>query len=132
MPNTVPTYADFIAQYPVLVPPAALEADVQRQLDIAARLLCRKTWGIWYSDGILLFAVHNLSMWLKTQTSPEGGITAAAGVVTSASGAGLSVSFGEVALIEGSKSDAWFNRTAYGQEYLYLKSIVVPSACLSF
>lgn len=132
MSNTVPTYADFIAQYPLFIPPAVLEIDAQRQLDLAARLLSKGAWDDWYSDAILLVAAHNLSMWLKTQSSIEGGTQFASGNVSSVSGAGLSVSFESIESLSGSKSDAWHNRTVYGQQYLHLRSIVITSATLSF
>lgn len=132
MSKQVPTYAEFIVQYPILIPPAVSEVDAQRQLDFATRLLCKVAWHDWYSDGILLVAAHNLSMWLKTQSAVDGGMQAASGTVASVSGAGLSISFADIESVEGSKADAWYNRTAYGQQYLYLKSIVSSSACLSF
>lgn len=132
MSKQAPTYAEFIVQYPILIPPVVSEVDAQRQLDFATRLLCEAAWHDWYSDGILLVAAHNLSMWLKTQSAVDGGMQAASGTVASVSGAGLSISFADIESIEGSKADAWYNRTAYGQQYLHLKSIVISSACLSF
>lgn len=132
MSKQVPTYAEFIVHYPILIPPAVSEIDAQRQLDFATRLLCKVAWHDWYSDGILLVAAHNLSMWLKTQSAVDGGTQAASGAVTSVSGAGLAISFASIELSEGSKTDAWYNRTAYGQQYLYLKSIVIASASLSY
>lgn len=132
MANTVPTYQDFIVQFPVFVPLIVLEVDVQRQIDYAARLLSKSAWSDWYSDGILFVAAHNLSMWLVTQVSIKGGIQSAVGNVSSTSGAGISISFESIDSGQGLKSDAWYNRTNYGQQFLHLKSLVVPSAYLSF
>ncbi len=132
MSRQAPTYQDFVIKFPIFTPPMVSEESVLQHLNFAERLLCESAWGDFYSDGILLVAAHNLSMWLKTQLAPDGGFQAAVGSVNSSSGAGLSISFDSIESIEGSKSDAWYNRTAYGQEYLYLKSIVVPSASLSY
>lgn len=132
MPNTVPSYTDFIARFPIFIPSSVSQINVQYQIDFAARLLCSKTWDVWYSDGVLLLAAHNLSMWYKTQSSVDGGLKGGGGSISSVSGAGLAISFKGVDSIEGSKSDSWYNQTIYGQEYLYLKSIVVSCAVLSF
>lgn len=132
MPNRIPTYEEFIIEFPVMIPPAVSESDAQYQLDFAARLLCKSAWGDWYSDAIVLIAAHNLSLWLATQSDVKGGIQSAVGNVVSTSGAGLSISFESSDSVQGSKSDAWYNKTLYGQKYLHLKSLVIPSACLSF
>ena len=133
MSNIAPTYADFIDVYPVFAPPAANEVDIQRQLDYAERLLSKVAWHDWYSDGIMLLVAHNMSLWLPSQSSIGGGKDAAAGNVASVSGAGLSISYesSQTSIVPGSKSSAWYNKTVYGQEFLYLQSIVINSACLT-
>ncbi len=134
MPNIAPTYAEFISAYPIFVPPAVDEQSVQRQLDIAERLLSKSAWGDWYSNAIMLLVAHNTLLWIRSQLSINGGISAASGNVASTSGAGLSISFESslANLTSGSKSSAWYNKTLYGQEYIYLQSIVIGSACLSY
>ncbi len=102
MSKQAPTYDDFIRKYLEFSPPAVFEADVQHQLDFAIRLLSRSTWGDWYSDGILLVAAHNLSMWLNTQSAVNGG-----------------------SVIGSTSSRVWYNRTMYGQKFLHLQSLVV-------
>ncbi len=134
MSNIAPTYAEFVIAYPVFVSPAVDELDVQRQLDVAERLLSKSAWGDFYSEAIMLLVAHNTLLWLRSQLNINGGISAASGNVASTSGAGLSISFESTLanLTPGSKSSAWYNKTVYGQEYLYLQSIVINSACLSY
>lgn len=132
MSNQVPTYAEFIAAFPAFSPPAVSESAIISQLNLAERLLSKGVWGDFYSDGILQVAAHNLTMWVLTQSSPQGGLQAATGNVTASSGAGITIAFESIVSVEGSKSDIWYNRTSYGQQYLYLRSIVVPCATLSF
>ncbi len=133
MSNVAPTYTEFIAVYPIFIPPAVNEVNVQYQLDFAARLLSKLAWGDWYSDGIMLMVAHNISLWLKSQSSIEGGTQAATGNVSSTSGAGLSISFesANIGVSPGSKSGAYYNKTIYGQQLLYLQSIVINSAELT-
>lgn len=131
MSNLVPTYAEFILAFPVLVPPAVTEQAVEYQINYASQVLCKLVWADWYSDGILYVAAHNLSMWLKTQASVNGGSSAASGPVSSASGAGLSITYGTIYETPGSQSAAWYNRTAYGQQYLQLRTLVVSPAYLA-
>jgi len=102
MSKQAPTYDDFITEYPEFSPPAVFEADVQRQLDFAIRLLSRSAWGDWYSDGILLVAAHSISMRLNTQSAVNGS-----------------------SVIGSTSSKTWYNRTMYGQKFLYLQSLVV-------
>jgi len=109
------------------------EVNVQYQLNFAERLLSKLAWGDWYSDGIMLLVAHNIYLWIKSQSSIEGGKQAASGNVASTSGAGLSISFESASesVTPGSKSGAYYNKTIYGQQFLYLQSIVINSACLT-
>lgn len=133
MSNNVPTYDEFIVAYPIFAPPAAEVADIQYQLDYAARLLSKVAWHDWYSDGIMLLVAHNLTMWLRSQSSKEGGTDAAVGNVASVSGAGLAISFesSTANASPGSKSNIWYNKTVYGQQFLHLQFMVIPSAGLT-
>lgn len=131
MPKEVPTYTEFIVAYPIFGTDVE-ELNVQRQLDIAARLLSKSSWGDWYSDAILLLTAHELLLWLKSQQSIEGGMKTASGNVASVSGAGLSISYNAVDTVSTSRSDIWYSKTGYGQQFLLLRSQVIPNACLSF
>lgn len=125
MPREIPTYDDFIAKYPIFTPPAVSQEDIQEQLDFSTRLLSASAWHDWLSDAILLLTAHEISMNLLPNSDIGGGLQGARGNVSSASGAGLSVSFESMTPTSGDTSDNWYNRSTYGQKYIRLRSLVV-------
>jgi hypothetical protein len=58
-------------------------------------------------------------------SSPIGGVQAAVGPVNSVSAAGVSTSFQAFDVTPGSKSDAWYAKTVYGQMFLRLRDNVM-------
>lgn len=124
-----PTYAEFIARFPTFATVA--EATVQVILDESAAFLSTSSWGKWYPQGVMYDTAHNLSIEQVLGSSINGGQQAAAGPITSSSGAGISASFESPVYAGASASDSWYMKTAYGQRFLRLRNTVIPSAVLS-
>ncbi len=131
MAREIPTYDDFIGRYPIFVPPAVSQEEILEQLDFATRLLSPSAWHDWLSDGIMLVAAHEISMWLLPNSNVGGGLQGARGNVSSASGAGISVAFESIPSTPGDTSSTWYNRSTYGQKYMRLQALVVPGAGLA-
>lgn len=129
MPITVPTYADFIECYPVFA--SLSQTVIEKWLSVSGRLLDADAWGDFYSDAVMLDTAHTLSINQMTGAALNGGQQAATGPISSSSAAGISVSFASPDQIAGSKSDSWYNKTAYGQQFLRLRNIIIPAACLT-
>lgn len=130
MATTPPTYADFILRFPQFAAPAVAKISVEAQLSLSAAWLS-SAWGDWYSEGVLYNTAHNVSMDVQMNSALNGGQQAAAGPVTSSSGAGLSISF-EAAKYQGiSATDSWYMKTAFGQKFLHLRNTVVPMGMLT-
>lgn len=81
---------------------ALTDGQIQTYLDLAALQIDADTWGDCYDSAHALLAAHNLTSAL----SASGG-----GPVTSASGGGMSITFGASA----SHAGAW-GSTAYGRQ----------------
>jgi len=119
------TYAEFIALYPEFT--TMSQVIVEDKLTRAELLLSSSAWGDFYQTAIGLDAAHNLALRAAIGSSTTGGIKAAAGQITSASGAGLSVGFAQSQ--SNNQTEEWYNKTIYGQEYLRLRSVVI-APCL--
>jgi hypothetical protein len=128
MPRIAPTYADFIVQYPVFGTVSG--PTVQAQLSISARLLDEAAWGDFYSDGVALDAAHNLTINNMVAGAVNGAMQLAGGPVTSASGAGISMSFAQPQWNSKSTADNWYFKTTYGQQFLRLRNSVVCLAAM--
>jgi len=123
------TKSEFLALYPEFA--TISDAKILNALSMATRLLSETAWDDFYEDAIGLDAAHNLAIGYKVGTSPDGGFKVPPGPLSSASGAGASVSFA-VAPGDGLiKSDAWYSRTVYRQRYLQLRSSVMSPAFLA-
>jgi hypothetical protein len=125
MPTITPTYAEFVASFPVF---ADLDsAIVNRHLSIAIRLLEKSVWGDFYSDAIELEAAHNLVLWQQAEAGIQGAAQAAIGPINNVSVAGISTSFSTPSLDGKSKADNWYMKTSYGQQFLRLRdSVIAP------
>ncbi len=119
------TYAEFIALYPEFA--SMSQVIVQDRLTRATALLLSSAWGDFYETAIGLDAAHNLALKSLIGGNAIGGVQAAVGQITSASGAGLSTSFAQAQT--NNNTEEWYNKTVYGQEYLRLRSVVI-APCL--
>jgi len=124
MSTIIPTYDEFIERFPAF---ANLNEDqIEMSLGFSSGLLSSMAWGSSYSNAIGLDTAHMLTIEAMAGNSPTGGIQAAVGPVTSVSGAGVSTSFQAFDVTPGSKSDAWYSKTIYGQMFLRLRNSVMP------
>jgi hypothetical protein len=126
MGTTAPTYAQFVAALPSFAP--LDQSVVEYALDLSARLLDEAAWGTFFSDAVSLDAAHNLTMAGVIGTGVTGGVQGTSGPIQSVSGAGLSTSF---ASIDFKFRDMWYSKTAYGQQFLRLRQVVIPSGVLA-
>lgn len=129
MSKLVPTYAEFIARFPVFQ--SLQQPTVEAEISLSARTLSKLKWGDFFSDGIILDAAHSLSINNAAQGNLQGGQQLAAGPIVSSSGAGISVSFANPDQDAGSKTDSWYVKTVYGQQFLRLRDTVIPCGTLS-
>ena len=124
MSNIAPTYDEFIERFPAF---ANLNEDqIEMSLGFSSGLLSSMVWGSSYSNAIGLDTAHMLTLAAMAGSSSTGGIQAAVGPVTSVSAAGVSTSFQAFDVTPGSKSDAWYSKTIYGQMFLRLRNSVMP------
>ena len=118
-------YADFIEQFPAFS--SLTEAQVNRALNLSSKLLDKSTWGDFYEEAVFLDSAHNLAIRIPAeQEGIAGSREAAAGQVNSVSAAGMSVSFSQMNIQAGNYTDEWYSKTSYGQEFLRLRSVVIP------
>ena len=123
MSSTAPTYAEFIAAYPVFA--CVAQPAIERQLTFSSRLLDTPNWGDFYSDAVELDAAHNLAVDQAAEQAGAGGaFQTAAGALNSVSAAGVSISFGSGKPID-NDTDAWYTKTSYGQKFLRLRNVVI-------
>ena len=123
MSREAPTYAEFIATFPAFA--AIDEPVINFQLGLFSKLLSVGSWDMFFSDGVGLISAHNMAMANLISSNPLGAFQGAAGPVSSVSAAGVSTSFSAPDMIAGSKSDSWYSKTVYGQQYLMLRDMVM-------
>ncbi len=97
---------------------------IELQLCEAREHLSASGWGRCYERALLLWAAHELALSQARQASAaktDAGhvVVQASGTVTSASAAGVSVTFA-VPIAARSHEAAYFNQSPYGQRYLAL------------
>jgi hypothetical protein len=129
MPTTVPTYAEFVAQYPEFA--TLQQAVVESRLSLSSRILSKRAWGDFFSDAIGLDTAHNLAIQAAAGATPTGGFQGAVGPVSSVSAAGISTSFNTPSVDVANKSDSWYMKTSYGQQFLLLRDQVIPMGVMS-
>ena len=129
MSRTAPTYAEFIALFPAFSA-SSLSAQVEGQLALSGRLLDLSAWDTFYSDGVALDAAHNLAISSLVAGAAMGAFQGAAGPVSSVSAAGISTSFASPQA-GGGRSEDWYNKTAYGQQFLRLRAVVIGKGVLT-
>ena len=129
MANIIPTYNQFITNYPAFT--SMDEGLVMSQITISAALLDSENWGDYYDIGISLDVAHCLSLQSTVISGPNAAFQAAAGPITSVSGAGISTSFASPQWNSKSQSENWYMKTIYGQQFLRLRSVVIPAGVLS-
>jgi hypothetical protein len=122
--DRAPTYEEFISQYANF---ASMNPNAVRlSLSLSSRLLLPAAWGDFYADAVGLDAAHALTLEAQAGLTPTGGLQAAVGPVNSVSAAGVSTSFQGFDVTPGSKSDAWYSKTVYGQKFLRLRDNCMP------
>lgn len=131
MAATIPTYADFIARFPQFIEGVISEEAVTLQIELSSNLLCPDAWGDFYSEGILYETAHNIAMDVQMNSDPLGGQQAAAGTISSSSGAGLSVSFESSRYQGTSATDNWYMKTGFGQKFLNLRNTIIPKGVMA-
>ena len=132
MANTIPTIDDFSELYPEFCI-EKYSAMIEQQLSLSSRLLSQSAWGNFYSDGIMLDAAHSLFIRIRSQEgNGKGAAQMSAGPVTNVGAAGMSAGFASVQAnaIQGTSID-WYNKTAYGQQFLRLRHAVIPMMAIS-
>jgi len=129
MSKVAPTYAEFIAQYPAFA--SVAQPTVATALNLSTRLLSTTAWGDFYSDAVGLDAAHNLVLADAANKSIQGAAQGAVGPVNSVSAAGISTSFSTPSLDGKSKSDNWYMKTVYGQQFLRLRDTVITPGCMA-
>lgn len=131
MAKTPPTYAEFIERFPQFSDPPVAQTAVEAQIAISSAWLCPDVWGEFYSEAVLYDVAHNIAMDQQMNRGLNGGQQAAAGPITSSSGAGLSISFEALRYQGNSASDSWYTKTAFGQKFLHLRNTIVPMGMLT-
>ena len=119
MSSVAPTYEEFIVSFPAFA--EVTEVTVSNAIDFSTRFLSQLSWAEFYSDAVGLDAAHALALDAMAGSGASGGVQAAVGVLSSVSAAGVSTSFGMFDVTPGSKSDAWYSKTIYGQKFLRLR-----------
>jgi hypothetical protein len=114
-----PDISVFRARFPEFDPVA--DATVQMYLDDACGYLSPDAFGDCWERAVLYYAAHLLALAYNRCSSIEAATKPpASGAVSGSSAGGLSVSFAS-----GSPKDtteAWYQQTGYGQEFLVLAS----------
>jgi len=121
------TLEEFIVAFPAFA--TTDETTIQWWLDFNTRLLDSGAWDTYYSDAIGFTTAHELSLALQAASSPLGAFKGAVGVVSSVSAAGVSTSFS--GLDTTSRSDFWYSKTIYGQQYLRLRDITMAPGVMA-
>lgn len=119
MAYTVPTYADFIARFPIFDNVALYPQTVVELLLIEASNAIDTTWiETDYAPAIMYLAAHMLAL----DNSMEGDEVAIGGptAISSESFAGMSVSYSKSAAPAGSAEASSFGTTSYGRRYYNL------------
>ena len=124
MTQTAPTYAQFIEMFPEFS--TVSESAIQARLDLSAKLIDSDTWGDFYQQGVMLDVAHLSCVRALVGNTATGGIQSALGQIVSSGAAGASTSFAQFPINEKDKSEAWYSKTGYGQEFLRLRASVVP------
>lgn len=94
------------------------DADVQRWLDYAERMLDSTFWGDCYDDAVTFHVLHNVQNFVLT-----GGAGGAAGEISSVSVGSVSVSYAT----SGTESASAYGSTAWGRQYLALLRAIKPT-----
>ena len=128
MSTVIPTTSDFIVLYPAFA--AVSAGQISAQLSLSSRLLSKDAWGDFYSDAIGLDTAHNLAIAQQTNVG-SGALQMAAGPISSVSVAGISTSFATMNVDGKSKSDLWYSKTAFGQQFLRLRDTVMPMGVMT-
>ena len=124
MPSSRPTYAEFIEAFPAFV---ELQGPViSNQLSMSSNLLDEAVWGDSYNYAVCLDAAHNLVLMQIAASGQNAALQGAAGPLVSVSGGGISTSFANPTWNQKSQSENWYMKTVYGQQFLRLRSTVVP------
>lgn len=117
-----PSLATFRVRFPEFAPVG--DSTVQFWLDdVTAEMSDSSNWGKGYGVAVETFAAHKLSI---SQARSAGASVSAngaveiqhGGVITSAGGDGLSVSFAAPASVNGNAFEYELSRTSYGIEYM--------------
>ena len=123
MSQAAPTYASFIAAYPVFMP--LPEAMVTAQINGSALMLDAGSWGQFYTYAVMLDAAHKLVLNAMAMQNIPAAFQAAIGQIIAASGAGISTSFsGPRSNLKG-YAEQFYSSTSYGKEFLMLQNRVI-------
>lgn len=108
--------------FAAIAPQLVGDARIDLFLGLAATRLDATEWGIFYSEGIANLAAHFLTM---ANRAAAGGIAGGhSGTVTAKSAGDLSVSYGAVAGVSFSASDADLAQTSYGITVIALRNML--------
>lgn len=124
MARTAPTYDEFVALYPAFA--STVQPRIESFLSMSSRLLDEASWGDFFSDAVGLDAAHSLALALGAEKGPQAALQGATGPISSVSAAGISTSFNTMSSDGKSKSDNWYSKTVYGQQFLRLRDTVIP------
>lgn len=120
MPYTTPTYADFIARFPIFNDAAVYpQAVIEAILTESANNIDTDWREVDYQPAILYLTAHKLA----TDNSTEGDevdIGSGPASIASESFAGMSISYKNATPVAGSSAASSFGTTAYGRSYYNL------------
>lgn len=130
MSAITPTIEQFLDEYPEFSDTRT--ATVESRLAQSIKLLEPGVWDDFYAEAVMLDAAHNLAMKaVASQPGGMGSLQGAAGPLTSVSVGGISTSFATPEWDGKSRSENWYMKTSYGQEFLRLRASVVAPGCLA-
>jgi hypothetical protein len=129
MSRTAPTVEEFKTTFPAFS--SVGDSEISFALNLSSRLLSVTSWGEYFSDAVGLDTAHNLAMSAVAGKTPKSSFQGAVGPISSVSAAGISTAFNTANIDAENKSDNWYFKTSYGQQFLRLRNIVIPGAVLS-
>ena len=129
MASTPPSASDFIAQFPAF---SGVDSDsITNTLNWWASWLSASAWGQWFGDAVAIAAAHSLALAQMENAAPNQALTAGAGNISSAGGAGLTISFAPPPFEAKGAAESYWMKTSYGQKFLMMRHNMIPLGTLA-
>jgi hypothetical protein len=120
------TAASFKANWPAFA--AVPDLDVERAIGRVERRTNRAAWAGKADDGVELLVAHMLTV--EANIAAAGAASAVQGPITSKTAGPVRISYASTGAEEVSFSDGWFSASAYGRQYVELRSTIFADRCL--